>query len=74
VTVDELRESIADLPGDLIVVMSKDAEGNGFSPLAEVEPATRYAADSEYSGECPHPDDWDDHPEAVEAVCLWPTN
>jgi hypothetical protein len=73
-TVDELRESIADLPGDLLVVMSSDAEGNRHSPLAEVEPDTRYSAETEYSGTTHHPDDWPDYPEAVRVVCLWPTN
>lgn len=73
-TVDELRQALADLPGDRIVVMSKDGEGNSHSPLAEVEGDTRYSAESEWAGTTHHPDDWDDHPDAVVAVCLWPTN
>lgn len=73
-TVDELTELLGHLPGDLLVVMSKDSEGNGFSPLAEVAPDARYSAETEWSGECHHPDDYPDYPDAVPAVCLWPTN
>ncbi len=73
-TVEELRQVLADLPGDVIVVMSRDSEGNGFSPLADLNTDDRYTAETEWSGECHHPDDWPDHPDAVKAVCLWPTN
>lgn len=86
-TLDELRAQLAELghlPGDTIVILAKDAEGNGFSPLTEVEEAM-YAADSTYSGERymteeqrlaeDDPDDWSSAPEeAVRAVFLWPTN
>lgn len=33
----ELRALLADIPEGQLVVMSKDAEGNSFSPLYEVE-------------------------------------
>jgi hypothetical protein len=86
-TLDELRAQLAKLdhlPGDTIVVLAEDAEGNGFSPLAEVEEAM-YLAESTYSGERymteelrlaqEHPDDWSECPDdAVRAVFLWPTN
>lgn len=82
-----LRAQLAELdhlPGDTIVVLAKDGEGNGFSPLAEVEDAM-YDADSTYSGErymtdaaytaLDDPDDYSQAPEsAVPAVFLWPTN
>ena len=82
-----LRTQLAELdhlPGDTIVVMAKDGEGNGFSPLAEVEDAM-YDADSTYSGDrymtdaeytaLDDPDDYSQAPEsAVPAVFLWPTN
>jgi hypothetical protein len=86
-TLDELRAELAKLdhlPGNTIVVMSEDAEGNGFSPLAEVETAM-YLAESTFAGER-HPtdeqvdadpgyDDEDRAPEgSVPAVFLWPTN
>ncbi len=32
-TVKELREALVDLPDDMPVIMQKDGEGNGYSPL-----------------------------------------
>ena len=85
-TLDELRAELAelDLPGDTVIVMSKDGEGNGYSPLAEAETAM-YRADSTYSGDrylsdadreaTDEPDDYNAAPDdAVAAVFLWPTN
>lgn len=86
-TLDDLRAELAKLdhlPGDTPVVLSKDSEGNGFSPLAEVETAM-YRAESTWSGEHymtdeqvdadPGYDDEDRAPEgSVPAVFLWPTN
>lgn len=85
-TLDELRAELAklDLPGDTIVVMSKDGEGNGYSPLAEVD-AAMYDAETTWSGErclsdeqrtaTGEPDEYREAPEtAVAAVYLWPTN
>lgn len=57
------------------VVQSKDAEGNGCSPLDELCVA-KYLADDYplelVSGEIVHPDDVDD--ELIDVVCLWPVN
>lgn len=85
-TIDELRKQLADLdiPGDTPVVLSQDAEGNGFSPLAEAAVAM-YAADTTWSGEhymteedrqaTGMPEEYDEAPDdAVRAVFLWPTN
>lgn len=82
-----LRAQLAELdhlPGETIVVMSKDGEGNGFSPLAEVETAMyeatttwmgeRYLSDEDRE-ETGEPDEYSEAPEsAVPAVFLWPTN
>ena len=38
------------LPDDTPVILQKDSEGNGYSPLSGGEPAW-YIADSTYSGE-----------------------
>ena len=73
-TVGELCDALDGLPADLEVVMSKDGEGNGFSPLAEVERDARYLADSTWSGERITDDEWDNYPDAKPVVCLWPTN
>ena len=49
----ELRTQLAqyaDLPGETPVVLAEDAEGNGFSPLADASPAM-YLAESSFHGE-----------------------
>lgn len=85
-TLAELRTAIAaldHLPGDTIVILAEDSEGNGFSPLDEVD-QSMYRADTEWSGERymtdaarqaqDVPDDYRKAPDdAVLAVCLWPT-
>jgi hypothetical protein len=85
-TLAELREALAalDLPDDTLVVLAKDAEGNGHSPLVEAKHAM-YLADTTWSGERylteaqrlaeTDPDEWSEAPTAaVPAVFLWPTN
>lgn len=82
-----LRDALAKLdhlPGDTLIVLAKDGEGNGFSPLADLDEAM-YDADSTYSGDrylsdadreaTGQPDEYSEAPEsAVAAVFLWPTN
>ncbi|MEV7975382.1 hypothetical protein [Streptomyces sp. NPDC086519] len=85
-TLAELRAQLdaLNLPDDTIVILAKDAEGNGHSPLVEVDPGM-YLADASWSGERylteaqrmaeTDPDDWSQAPDdAVPAVFLWPTN
>lgn len=85
-TLAELRAALdaLNLPDDTIVILAKDAEGNGHSPLVEAEHAM-YLADSTWSGERyltetqrqaeADPDDYSEAPDdAVHAVFLWPTN
>ena len=72
-TVKELIEQLKNLDGDVLVVMSSDSEGNNFSPTAEAE-ASHYTAETTYSGQCHHPDDVPECPNAKPCVCLWPTN
>ena len=50
-TVRELQELIADLPPDMEVILQKDSEGNGYSPLSSVDPESIYAAESTWHGE-----------------------
>jgi hypothetical protein len=49
-TVGELLDYLATQPRDRKVVLRKDAEGNGHSPLADAWEAM-YAAESTWSGE-----------------------
>ena len=60
------------------VVLQKDAEGNGFSPLAGAEEGTYFPTNT-WSGEVPHPEDVEEMDEdqkknAVACVVLWPVN
>lgn len=78
ITVEELIEMLMELPKDAIVVMSEDAEGNGFSPFTELSVGS-YEADTTYSGEfyVAADDDDDDAYVPVEgrqSVALWPVN
>lgn len=83
----DLRRQLAaldHLPDETPVILAKDAEGNGFSPLTEAETGM-YAAETTWSGEHylteeqrlakDEPEDWFEAPDdAVLAVFLWPTN
>lgn len=53
------------------VVQSKDAEGNGYSPVDELCVA-KYLAENAYSGEVVDPED--DYEDLIDVVCLWPVN
>lgn len=50
-TVKDLKEQLADLPDDMEVILQKDAEGNGYSPLAGIDPDAIYIPDSTWSGD-----------------------
>jgi hypothetical protein len=75
-TVGELIKELAGCPGDALVVMSKDGEGNDFSPLSEVATGD-YVAESTWGGHLRDSeyDEEEDGPDgAVKAIVLWPTN
>ena len=73
--VKELIERLQKLPEDSLVVMSEDAEGNGYSPLSNVEEAL-YEAETTWYGEAYplEPEDADDYrpTNAEKAVVLHP--
>jgi hypothetical protein len=77
VTVKELIELLQELPPDCQVILSEDAEGNGFSPL-EGWNGGIYTPDSTWSGEYHvYADDegtTDIPREEWNAICLWPVN
>jgi hypothetical protein len=77
--IKDMEEALGEL-GDVDVVMSKDGEGNQFSPLAAYG-VGKYAADNTWSGEFyskreeGDEEEYFESPEdAVSAVVLWPTN
>lgn len=83
-TVADLQAALALLPSDMPVILAKDNEDNGFSPLTEAGPAM-YAADTTWSGghymteeqrrATGEPDEYSPAPDdAVPALFLWPVN
>ncbi len=52
-TVGELISELQSMPSERMVVMQKDAEGNGYSPLrgADTDDVLVYLADSTWSGD-----------------------
>lgn len=76
--VGELRTLLEDFDDDLEVVLSKDAEGNGFSHLEEVT-IGYYIPESSWSGDFVSEDESEEDEMlnlngAEEAIALWPTN
>ena len=49
-TVQELIAELKKLPPESQVIMQKDAEGNGYSPLAAVDGNAIYQADTTWHG------------------------
>jgi hypothetical protein len=82
-TVKELIEVLEGENPDRLVVMSKDSEGNGFSPLADASTES-YQASCTWAGEIGiekltpelEKDGYteEDVMDGVPALVLWPTN
>lgn len=86
-TVADLIAELATLDPSAVLVQSKDAEGNSFSPTCEVSVGF-YRAENTYSGEFLTPltdedrasgrysdeDEYEPQGGDVAAVCFWPTN
>lgn len=82
--VRELIEILQGLDQDALVVSSKDAEGNGFSPTAREYSTGGYQADSSWSGdffddarvvgEDDEGHDYIDDSDHQRCVVLWPVN
>lgn len=76
--IKELIEILSEMNPELEVILQKDPEGNGYSPLAGAE-VGEYLPTSTYSGESIHPDDLGDlEEETLEklqtVVYFWPVN
>lgn len=83
--VSELLEQLKDLDPDMEVIMQKDAEGNGYSPLAGADPDAVYIEESTWSGEvydatwsadeaCMDEDEWEEILARPRALILHPIN
>lgn len=69
-TVKQLKILLHEHPDDAIVVISRDAEGNGHSPLSQVYPGKYYPFNT-WSGEFYGEDDVRD---GQQCVALFPVN
>lgn len=49
--IKELKEAIESLPDNMEVILQKDAEGNGYSPLEGFDPDCVYIPETTWSGE-----------------------
>lgn len=65
--VKELIEILKPLDPEAEVILSKDAEGNNYSPLSDYS-SGKYIPDSTWSGE------FESRRGKYNAICLWPTN
>lgn len=83
--VKELREALDGLPDEMQVILQKDAEGNGYSPLSDVDPEAIYVPDSTWSGDvyslhhtaednCMEEDEWEKMKQGPRALILCPVN
>ena len=84
-TVKELKEAIASLPDEMEVVLQKDSEGNGYSPLAGVDPDAVYIAETTWYGDaysmdwtaddaCMSDEEWEGIKSKPRALILHPVN
>ena len=83
--VKELIEALAALPPDAEVILQKDGEGNGYSPLSAVDGDAVYVPDSTWSGDvystdwtaedaCKDEDEWAEILAMPRCVVLAPVN
>lgn len=83
--VKELVEFLKDLPEDMEVILSKDSEGNGYSPLSGVGKDGIYIESNSWSGDvfdarwsaddaCMSEGDWEKLKKKQRCVVLSPTN
>ena len=50
ITAGQLREKLKDVPDDMPVILQKDAEGNGYSPLSSFDTDGVYEPESTWAG------------------------
>jgi hypothetical protein len=84
-TVKGLKQAIANLPDDMQVILQKDSEGNGFSPLAGADPEAVYVAKNTWCGKvysldstaddgCMTEQEWAETKSKPRALVLYPVN
>jgi hypothetical protein len=84
-TVKELKEKLTNMPDDMQVILQKDSEGNGYSPLAGADNDAVYVPENSYSGEVysmkwtadeadMSENEWEKIRKKPRALILYPTN
>lgn len=78
-TVGDLMDFLQHVPADTLVVLAKDEEGNGYSPLSDPTVGV-YEAETTWLGEfyarqvLGDSDYGQPDGETVPAICFWPLN
>lgn len=83
--VKKLRDILSTLPDDMEIILSKDGEGNSFSPLSDYSDSSIYFPQTTYSGvvyddcwtaedACMDEGDWKSLLKSPRVLVLWPTN
>ncbi len=76
--VSELITLLQECPQDAQVILQKDAEGNGYSPLEGADDECMYVPESTWSGDVHSLENYEfegyDEPKAVRCVVLFPVN
>jgi hypothetical protein len=84
-TVKKLKEAIVNLPDEMEVVLQKDAEGNGYSPLSGADPDAVYISETTWYGDvysmdctaddaCMTDEEWEDIKSKPRTLILHPVN
>ena len=84
-TVRDLIDSLSGVPLDAEVILQKDPEGNGYSPLAGVFTTCIYSPETTWGGEikdtdwtadeaCADEDDWEEFKKRPRCLLLYPIN
>jgi len=71
--IKELIEALSLFPQEREVIMARDPEGNGYSPLSDIDRCL-YLPETSYSGEIFDEQDKTEFEDAVPAIVLWPIN
>jgi len=84
-TVKELKEELEGLDDDMEIIIQKDSEGNGYSPLYGVDADGIYIPETTWCGECwdatwsaddadMEEDEWEELKKKDRSLILYPVN
>ena len=80
-TVGDLRKKLEGVPDDVVVIMSKDGEGNSYSPATGYNTDYRFVPEGGWYGHLADPEECDsdcdhsdcEYADGVPAFVLWPS-